>query len=115
MLHAVEKIERACRDLDGESFQANELIVDAVLRNLSVLGEAAGHVPEDVTASFPEVPWAVLRGMRNVVVHDYFGVDLDSIWETIRLDLPPLRTAQRSVGPRMRAPWDVRRCHTIRR
>ena len=90
MLEAIEKIQRACRGLELESFRENELIVDAVLRNLAVIGEAARHVPDEVVAATPGIPWANIRGMRNVVVHEYFGVDLDSIWETTQDDLPPL-------------------------
>jgi len=64
--------------------------VDAVLRNLTVIGEAARHVPDEVVATHPDLPWSEMRDMRNIVVHEYFGVDPAIIWRTIREDLPPL-------------------------
>jgi uncharacterized protein with HEPN domain len=64
--------------------------VDAVVRNFQVLGEAARHVPPDIQNKYPEVPWAIMQGMRNILVHDYFKVKVDIVWRTIQADLPPL-------------------------
>ncbi len=90
MLEAIARIQRHSKGLQFEGFLKDELVVDAVLRNLAVLGEASRHIPESIVAKSPEIPWASIRGMRNVLVHDYFGVDLASVWETVRNDLPPL-------------------------
>jgi uncharacterized protein with HEPN domain len=64
--------------------------VDAVVRNLIIIGEAAVHVPEDICRKHPEVPWHEMRGMRNFVVHEYFRASDAVIWNTVQVDLPPL-------------------------
>ena len=66
--------------------------VFAVTRALEIIGEAARHVPGEVQAQYPEVPWADMIGMRNIVTHGYFGVDNEVIWRTVRDDLPPLHS-----------------------
>ena len=64
--------------------------MDAVVRNLIVIGEAAVHVPEDICRKHPDVPWYEMRGMRNFVVHKYFRASDAVIWDTVHVDLPPL-------------------------
>ena len=76
--------------MDKAAFAADERTIDAVVRNLIVIGEAAGHVPEDVVASSPQIPWARMRGMRDLAVHEYFGIDVNVLWDTITSNLPPL-------------------------
>ncbi|UCF82816.1 MAG: DUF86 domain-containing protein, partial [Desulfobacteraceae bacterium] len=58
-------------------------IVDAVIRNLTVIGEAAGHVPDDIVSAYPDIPWRDMRDMRNFVVHEYFGISDKIIWDTV--------------------------------
>jgi len=90
ILEGIAKIERY---MDGKTFQdfvADTLLVDAVLRNLEVIGEAAGHVPEDRQTRHPEIPWYEIKGMRNLVAHEYFGVSLDIVWLTVHDDLGPI-------------------------
>lgn len=64
--------------------------MDAVVRNFAVIGEAAANLPAEVAAAHPDVPWRVMAEMRNVLVHQYFGVDVTILWETAERDLPPL-------------------------
>ena len=71
-------------------FCTDSKTIDAVVRNLIVIGEASRHIPESIEQRHPEVPWRTMRGIRNVVVHEYFGVDAEIVWETPRHDLPPL-------------------------
>ncbi len=63
---------------------------DAVIRNITVIGEAARSVPREIADAHPEIPWKVMRGIRNVVVHVYFGIDVRVLWDTSQDDLPPL-------------------------
>ncbi len=90
ILQAIAKIERFTAGMNLASFTSDEKTVDAVLRNIAVIGEAARHVPEDVQRRHPAVPWAEMRAIRNIVVHEYFGVSLPILWNTVTSNLPPL-------------------------
>ena len=90
MIAAIKKVLDYTAGMDKAAFAADERTIDAVVRNLIVIGEAAGHVPEDVVAANPKVPWARMRGMRNLAVHEYFGVDVDVLWDTVTVNLPAL-------------------------
>ena len=90
IIDAIQKIERYTRDMTPAAFTADDMAIDAVVRNLVVLGEASRHIPPTVESRHPEVPWDKMRGIRNVVVHEYFGVDAEILWQTARDDLPPL-------------------------
>ena len=91
ILAAVRKIARYTSGMDEEQFRQDDKTVDAVVRNLEIIGEATRHLPEDFLARHPDVPWRQIAGMRNRLVHEYFGVDLDLIWQVIREHLPQLQ------------------------
>ncbi len=91
ILQAIERIDRYVADLDEASFLGNELIGDAVIRNLQIVGEAAASVPEAIRQLHPEVDWHRMRGMRNLIVHEYYRVDLEIVWTTVQEDLPIAR------------------------
>lgn len=90
MIAAVDKILSYTAGMDKAAFAADERTIDAVVRNLIVIGEAAGHVPEDVVAASPQIPWARMRGMRNLAVHEYFGIDVNVLWDTVTVNVPSL-------------------------
>ncbi len=75
---------------DYLSFRKNQLVIDAVVRNLDVIGEAANHVPVDVQQLFPELPWTEMRGILNLLIHEYFGSSVEIVWKTMRENLPPI-------------------------
>jgi uncharacterized protein with HEPN domain len=91
MLEAARKVDLYTAGLDQTAFLRDEKTIDAVVRNLEVLGEAARQLPEDFTKRHSFVPWNKIAGLRNRIVHDYFGLDLDIIWQIIRYDLPLLK------------------------
>ncbi len=91
ILEAMAKIAGYVAEMDYAAFSSDGRTVDAVTRNLEIIGEAASDLSSDVLVRFPEVPWGRKRGLRNVLVHQYCGVNLRTIWETIQEDLPPLR------------------------
>ena len=73
-----------------EQFVADRKTIDAVVRNIIIIGEAASYLSEDLIESHPDLPWREMRDMRNIVVHEYFGVDNVIVWETLQKNLPPL-------------------------
>ncbi len=88
--------DTADRILSGTSFQSfrdSEEKTLAVIRALEIIGEAARQIPKEVRRNHPDIEWAEAIAMRNKVVHGYFGVDLQVVWNTVREDLPPLRQA----------------------
>jgi uncharacterized protein with HEPN domain len=89
---AVEKIEIFTRDLASEDFVQDIKTVDAVIRNLEIIGEASKHIPKKMKERYSDVDWKAIIGMRNIVVHEYFGVNLEILWKTVRSRLPELRT-----------------------
>ena len=99
MLEAIEKIERYTEGLTLEALWENDLVADAVVRNLEIIGEAARHVPMEVREQLPEINWRQIVAFRNVVIHEYFAVDLDIVWTVVEHHLPRLREALRKILP----------------
>lgn len=100
-LHDIEaacaKILRYTSDHGRDEVLADELRFDGILLNLHVIGEAVKHLPEDIRARYPEVPWRRIAGMRDFVAHLYFAVDLDIIWDTVTRDVPELAARIREI------------------
>ena len=92
VLEAIAAIERRA-DCTRQSFERGELLQTWFLRHLQIIGEATRAIPEEVRAMAPEVPWHQIAGMRNILVHGYFEVDADLVWDTATRDLPALRPA----------------------
>ena len=90
ILAALDAIARYTRDMTFDEFAADQRTKDAVIRNLVTIGESIRWIPESILLEHPGVPWRTMRGVRNVVVHEYFGVDETILWDTVRHDLPPL-------------------------
>jgi len=93
MIEYAEKAERFAQGVEFADFQNDEKIMLAVVRALEVIGEAAKHIPKSVRDKYPDVPWKQIVGMRDKVIHDYFGVDVEVVWRTVKENLPPLRQA----------------------
>ena len=91
MLEAIHKIERYTAGRAAEAFAADDMVVDAVVRTLEVVGEAARHVPAEVRARYQAVDWARVVGFRNIVIHAYFDVDVDIVWTIATQQLAELR------------------------
>ncbi len=80
ILDAIAKVERYIEDLSFEEFEENDMAVDAVVRNLEIIGEAARQLPIDQRDQYPDVDWVAVVGFRNIVIHEYFDVDLEIVW-----------------------------------
>lgn len=90
ILNAARKVVRYCEGVPWEEFETNEILQDAVLRKLGIIGEAARRVSEETRKAHPEIPWADIIGMRNRLIHDYTRVDLRRVWDTVTDDIPAL-------------------------
>jgi uncharacterized protein with HEPN domain len=87
---AIQKIGRYTSQMDHDAFLRNELVIDGVARNLEIIGEAARQLPEEFRRLHTQIPWTAIAGLRNRIIHDYFGLDLEIIWQIIQHDLPVL-------------------------
>jgi len=90
MLGSAKQIIRYCRDYDRARFVRFKLVQDAVVRNLEIIGEAAGKLTSDFRSDNPDLPIREAIGMRNLLVHDYGYVDADEVWKVVKEDLPIL-------------------------
>lgn len=90
ILEAIAKIQDYTRGMSLGEFERDAKTADAVVRNLIVIGEAARHMPEEVAARHPDIPWRLMADLRNLAEHEYFGIRLVTIWQTLPEDLPPL-------------------------
>ena len=89
--HMLDCIQRIDEYIDSKPhFSSSRLVQDAVVRNLQIMSESSQRITGDVKRIYPEVPWREISGFRNILVHDYLGVDLDAIWGVVETDLPPL-------------------------
>lgn len=90
MLEAARKIRKYCSGLDYDGFISNDMTVDAVIRNFEIIGEAANRIDPDFRLQHVEIEWNRIRGFRNRIVHDYFGIDHQIVWAIIEDDLDDL-------------------------
>lgn len=100
ILDAIERIDRYTENMDEVAFLQNDLVQDAVIRNLEILGEASNNVQKhypDFAARHPELPLAFAYQMRNAVAHGYFKVDYEIVWKTIQSNLPVLQGQVRDI------------------
>ena len=97
IIESIVDIREFTAGLTRESFSADKKTIKAVVRSLEVIGEAASKLPQHVRDGSPEISWQEIIGMRNRLIHEYFGVDLDIVWQTIEEDLKPLENAVKKM------------------
>jgi len=91
ILKNISLIEDSTEELSQSEFKPDNLITDATIRRLEIIGEAAKNIPDDFRKRYPNIPWRDIAGFRDVVTHAYFGVMLEKVWEVIKTDLPVLK------------------------
>lgn len=91
ILESIIKIETYTKGIDFDSFCFNEMMFDAVVRNLEIIGEAARNTPEEIKVKYPVIPWRQMIGVRNILIHEYFGIDNTIIWQIIKTNLPQIK------------------------
>ena len=90
LLESINKIHRYTSSLDFNSFCENELVIDAVVRNFEIIGEASSKLPKLFTAAHKHINWRSIKNFRNLLIHEYFGIDLKFVWDIIQNKLPAL-------------------------
>ncbi|MBI1742538.1 DUF86 domain-containing protein [Candidatus Acetothermia bacterium] len=91
MLDAINQIEEYMKSLSLEEFQNSRLVQDAVIREIGIIGEAARKISLPFQQAHPEITWSEIIGMRNILIHEYFEVDVQEVWKTVQSDLPLLK------------------------
>ena len=97
VLEAIEKIEKYVAGLSYKDFMEDSKTKDAVVRNLEIIGEAANQIPKDIQQKYKEVPWSQIIGMRNRLIHGYFVVDYDIVWNIVKNELLDLKVKIKEI------------------
>jgi uncharacterized protein with HEPN domain len=90
ILDCIRKINEFTTGLSLKEFKTNEMVQDAVIRNIEIIGEASKRISTDTKQAYYRIPWKEIAGMRDKLIHDYLGVDIDVVWKTVQQDIPAL-------------------------
>jgi uncharacterized protein with HEPN domain len=97
ILSAMESIEAFVHKMDFKEFRADDKTSSAVIRKLEIIGEAAKYVPDEIRHNYPDVPWKEMSGMRDKLIHFYFGTDYQLVWKAIKERLPKVKSMIRKI------------------
>ncbi|MEA1993647.1 MAG: DUF86 domain-containing protein [Euryarchaeota archaeon] len=97
ILDAITKIEEYTQGIKYKEFMEDNLIQDGVIRQIEIIGEATKRLSKEIRKRHPEIPWRDMTGMRDKLIHNYLGVDIDAVWDTVERDIPSLKTELRNL------------------
>jgi uncharacterized protein with HEPN domain len=104
ILEAIQRIKEYISNMDFEDFAENRLVVDAVVRNLEIIGESCRALPQEIREKYPNIEWRKIVGLRNILIHQYFGVDLELVWDIVKNKLPELEIQIKKIKRDFNAP-----------
>ncbi len=97
ILESVNSIQRYADTLSYEELTRDKMRVDAIIRNFEIIGEAAGKIPQEVREKYPTLEWRKISDFRNILVHEYFQIDLEILWDIIKNKIPELKSQIESI------------------
>ena len=97
VMDAITEIENYLQDADLDHFAKNSMMFNATLRQLEIIGEACNRLSQNLLLNHPEIPWARIIGLRNLVIHEYFGIDDFTIWNVVKINLPELKVKVQAI------------------
>ena len=98
VLEAAQKVRQFTAGFTLDTFSQDAKTLDAVVRNLEIIGEAVKHLPEDVRSRYPGLDWKKIAGLRDILIHEYFGVNVEVIWDVVRQKIPELEKAVHALS-----------------
>ena len=97
ILGSIKKIEAYTKGKSQQEFMKNSLLVDGVIRNLEIIGEAVKKIPAGIKKNHPKIEWNKIAGLRDILIHEYFGINLEIVWDVIINKLPALRDSTNRI------------------
>ncbi len=91
ILNSIERIEEYTEGMEKDDFLSSNLVQDGTIRQIEIIGEATKNLSQNLRDKYPQIPWSDIAGMRDRLIHHYFGVDLKAVWNTVRVDIPTLK------------------------